>query len=178
MTKVAKLIGVVLALGAVAVGLGAATGRNPDDRPRATAAPVPLPAPADPPAKAGPPAPPGKAAPAPVAEERVTPGVWVRIRSTGSFVHDPLDDVYRVEAGGTLPLSPTYGGWVKVGGMTVVEAEKAVEAQLHKILKGGRVTLTLTDPPGGEADLGARVRQLEREVRDLKAAVEELRWKQ
>ena len=55
--------------------------------------------------------------------------------------------LYQVEPGGMLNLGPAYGK-VKVGGLSLEEAQAAVLKQLRKTLKDPRVTLKLSEAGG------------------------------
>jgi hypothetical protein len=96
-----------------------------------------------------------------------------------SFLPDqPILGVYRVEASGKIPLGYSYGR-VQVKGMTLEEAERAVREHLAAFIKNPQVSLTQYDPLilGGDSELERRVQHLEKEVRQLRAAVEGLRKK-
>lgn len=56
----------------------------------------------------------------------------------------PIAGVYAVEPGGLVKLGPRYGA-VKVAGLEVDEAEKAITEHLKKILKEPEVSVTLAD---------------------------------
>ncbi len=109
-------------------------------------------------------------------EDRIRPGDLLYLQVEGDFATAPLTGVYAVEAGGTLPVGLKYGGRVKLDGLTLEEAEKAVQAHLLIYLRKAEVLLR-RHTPADAVGLEIRVRQLEQEVKDLKAAIEELRKK-
>lgn len=74
---------------------------------------------------------------------RFRPGDSLRVQVAGAMPDAPIDDVYVIESMGTAPLGPVYGR-VKVAGMTIPEAEKAVTQHLSKILKDPEVQITNT----------------------------------
>ena len=171
-----------LAVGAAVVLAGIATGAA-SLWPAADAA---APRPADPPAKAKPADPPAKDKPAAAAPagEKIKPGDRLRFRARNVFDSEPLDGVYLVEPAGTVALPPVYGPRVKVAGLTLEEAEAVVLEQLKVKLRDPMLRVTVYDPVAYDpvADsrslpLETRVRLLEEQVRDLKAAVEELKRK-
>jgi protein involved in polysaccharide export with SLBB domain len=66
------------------------------------------------------------------------------IQAQGTLPDAPIMGVYRIEPGGFVRLGFGYGG-VNVGGMTVSEAEQAVEKYLRGQLKEPAVSLSLAD---------------------------------
>ena len=107
--------------------------------------------------------------------DRIKPGDLLHLRAIQVFEADPIDRVYAVEPSGKIALGPSYGGRVKIDGLTLEEAEVVLTSQLRKYAKLAEVTVTRPLPAAGA--LEARVRLLEREVQELRAAVEELRKK-
>ncbi len=71
----------------------------------------------------------------------------VRLSVSGTPVEEPIDGLYRVEQGGVIILGGSYG-LVKVSGMTVTEAQRAIEAHLKKRLRTPLVSLTLVETAG------------------------------
>ena len=78
---------------------------------------------------------------------RVVTGDELMVRVEGEFPDQPMDDVYRVQPSGALPLGPTYGR-VQVAGMTVEEAEAALVDHLAKLvgIKNAVVQITWVNP--------------------------------
>lgn len=66
------------------------------------------------------------------------------IQVLGTLPDSPIAGLYPVELGGILRLGPQYGS-VKVAGLTVEEAERAVDAQVKKTLQSPKVTVSLAD---------------------------------
>jgi RNA polymerase sigma factor (sigma-70 family) len=122
--------------------------------------------------QANPPTAANPAAPAKV-EDKIKPGDVLYMSAINDFETAPLTGVYAVEAAGTLAIGPTYGGRVKVEGLTLEEAEKALQAHVRNYARKAEVMLRRADPLG----LEARVRLLELEVKELKEVIAELRKK-
>jgi polysaccharide biosynthesis/export protein len=66
------------------------------------------------------------------------------IQVQGTLPDAPISGIYPVEPGGLVRLGPRYGS-IKVAGMTVEEAEKAITKHLEKDLKEPIVSATLAD---------------------------------
>jgi polysaccharide export outer membrane protein len=66
------------------------------------------------------------------------------IQVLGTLPDAPIAGLYPVEVGGLLRLGPQYGS-VKVAGLTVEEAERAVEQQVKKTLQAPKVTASLAE---------------------------------
>lgn len=127
------------------------------------------------------------AAPAGVkpAADAIRPGDRLAIESGSMAGATPVRGVYRVDAAGKVPVG--VHGRVEVGGLTVEEAEDAIRKKLAFLPGGGNEVLVTRPDPAPDRDevepaadggkLKDRVRRLEREVADLKKAVEELRRK-
>jgi RNA polymerase sigma factor (sigma-70 family) len=108
--------------------------------------------------KADPPTPPRAktaAQPANKADDRIKPGDRLYIQAQNVFESDPIQGLYVVERAGTVVLGPTYGGRAKVEGLTPEQAEVAIRQQVRLYAK--------------------RVRRLEQEVLELRAAIRELK---
>jgi polysaccharide export outer membrane protein len=126
-------------------------------------------------AKVDPPAAP-KADPAGKADDRIKPGDRLYIQARNVFESDPIDGLYVVERAGTVALGPAYGGRAKVEGLTPEQAELALQRQIRMSAKAADVMVTFVDPadsPSGR--LEERVRRLEQDVVELRAAIRELR---
>jgi hypothetical protein len=70
------------------------------------------------------------------------PGDEVKIEVTGAFPEQPIDGVFVIESQGTVALGATYGR-VKIAGLTLLEAEKAVTEKLKTVLTDVQVQITL-----------------------------------
>jgi hypothetical protein len=122
-----------------------------------------------------------KAAAPPVADmaDRIKPGDVLNIRSAETLPNEPIEGLFQVEASGKVALGATYGR-VQIKGMTLEEAEDAIRKRLETFLPGPRVSLTrrvALSAVEGREELEGRVLRLEKEVRELRASVEELRRK-
>jgi RNA polymerase sigma factor (sigma-70 family) len=156
----------VLGIG-VGAGLFGRQSRLPDTRP--------APKGADPDEKK--PAKPAK--PDPAEEDRIVQGDRLQLAVSESLPSERVREVVVVEPSGKIALGPSYGR-VYVGNMTLEEAEKAVAEHLRTrgVLRDPKVSLTRYAPLTGEdpervSALERRVRQLENEVRALRAIVGE-----
>ena len=130
-----------------------------------------MPRPADPPAKGE------DTGDPPAGGDKLKTLDLLKISVAGTFAEAPLRDVLVViEPGGKIALGPEYGGRVKVEGLTLEEAEAAIQKHLCQFLKSPTVTVTRYIPVPGER-LERRVEALEKEVNDLRAEVEALRKK-
>jgi polysaccharide export outer membrane protein len=67
----------------------------------------------------------------------------IALRVTNTFKDEPLDGLYQVDSDGTVDLGVTYGGKVRVAGLTPEEARGAIEAQLAQHIMGHKVTLSV-----------------------------------
>jgi len=61
-----------------------------------------------------------------------------------AFPETPISGLYQIELGGLVRLGPEYGS-VKVGGLTVEEAERAITDHLRTVLKEPVVSASLGD---------------------------------
>jgi beta-lactamase regulating signal transducer with metallopeptidase domain len=77
--------------------------------------------------------------------DRLQPGDEVTIEVVGAFPEAPINGPFVIEPQGTVALGATYGR-VKIAGMSLLEAEKAVAEKLKEILTDVQVQVTL--PPG------------------------------
>jgi polysaccharide export outer membrane protein len=80
----------------------------------------------------------------------------LKIRVPGAISESPIDAIYPVELGGTINLGPPYGP-VRVTDLTVEEAQRAIEEQLHKFLKEPAATVSLVDIAGKQMIAGAHM---------------------
>ncbi|MGA2796640.1 MAG: polysaccharide biosynthesis/export family protein [Thermoguttaceae bacterium] len=67
----------------------------------------------------------------------------LKIGVVGALADQPINDFYLVEGGGIVSLGPAYGN-VRVGGMTIDEATKAITSRLQEILHDPKVSVQLT----------------------------------
>ena len=111
---------------------------------------------------------------APALTDTIKPGDRLTIQGKNLFDGAFLDLIYEIEMSGEINLGPTYGGRVKIDGLTLKEAEAVLNKQIQMYAKKGFVALTRYTEPKSEA-LEARVRQLEKEVKELQGVVEKLR---
>lgn len=66
----------------------------------------------------------------------------VGIAVPGAFQESPIQGAFPIEPGGTVNLGPTYGS-VNISGMTVEQAQAAIEQRLSQILADPRGSVTL-----------------------------------
>src|SRR5205807_6045683 len=66
----------------------------------------------------------------------------IALRVTNTFPEEPLDGVYLVDADGTIDLGLTYGGKIRLAGLTPDEARVAIEKQLGGFIMGHKVLLS------------------------------------
>ncbi len=78
----------------------------------------------------------------PKAPYRIRPNDSVDIRVAGTLPDHPIDGPYAVEPSGQVPLGPKYGR-VRLGGLTLEEAEDALEAHLEKSLREPKASVTM-----------------------------------
>ena len=110
-------------------------------------------------------------------DDIIQAGERLVVRVLGTPANEPINGVLKVEASGTLPLGPLYGR-VKVEGMNLVDAEQAIGKHLQKLLKEPIVMVTRFDGMAQDAAVDRRLRRLEEELKDLRAAVEKLQGNQ
>ena len=72
----------------------------------------------------------------------IAPGDVLQIKAIGTLVDQPIDSTYLVEQAGTVAPGPAYGR-VKIQGLSLVEAEKAIQESLKKVLRNPEVSVTL-----------------------------------
>lgn len=72
----------------------------------------------------------------------IEPNDSLSVQAQGTFLNQPIDGQFTVEPKGTVALGPAYGR-VKVSGLTLEEAEKAIQKHLDKILNDPEVQVTL-----------------------------------
>lgn len=78
----------------------------------------------------------------PLPPYRVEPMDGLIVQVVGTKPNEPIAGVYFVEPDGTVNLGFTYGS-VRVAGLTLDEATKAIEAHLRKLVKVQQVNLAL-----------------------------------
>ena len=69
-------------------------------------------------------------------------GDYLFIRAGFALPDVPIDGIYRVEPEGTVALGSEYGR-VKVDGLSLVEAEQAIQTKLKDVLRSPEVSVTL-----------------------------------
>jgi len=106
--------------------------------------------------------------------DRIRPGDLLHISVGGTVKVGEIDRVFEVEPSGNVALGLGYGR-VNVKGMTLEEAEKSIHEHLAKLFK--KVTVMVTRPLPDNPVLERRVWELEKEVRELRSLVDELRKK-
>ncbi len=75
---------------------------------------------------------------------RLEPGDEINIEVKGTIPDEPIAGLYAVEIDGTIDLTLSYGGKLKVSGMTLEEAKLAIDKQLRQILKLPLVNMRLS----------------------------------
>ncbi len=74
----------------------------------------------------------------------------------GTLPDRPLIGKFEVEPGGTINLGPPYGS-VKIVGMTMAEATKAIEEQLRRVVQEPIVTLNIVETVGNQQVSGEHI---------------------
>ena len=118
----------------------------------------------------------GAGSPRPAPVDRIKAGDILRIEVTGTKPDQDIDGVFQVDLSGNIALGFTYGQ-VKVQGLSLEDAEAAIDKHLKLFLKDHHVSVTRSIRAEDVRDLQRRVQQLEKEVQSLRSAVEELRKK-
>ncbi len=112
--------------------------------------------------------------------DKIKPGDRIYIYVSPSLPDNPIRAMYEVEASGKVALGPGYGR-VMVADMTPEEAEAAIQKYLANFIKNPGVSVSRKPPTpvteGANPELERRVQQLEKEVRALRAALDELQKK-
>lgn len=111
-------------------------------------------------------------------EDRIRPGDLLNISVSPNLRNAPINGLFQVEPSGKVPLGSLYGR-VEIKGLTLEEAEGKLQKRLARFIKDPSVLITrpISKPGGTDPELERRVQQLEKEVRALRSAVEELRKK-
>jgi len=84
---------------------------------------------------------PSSASPSAAAMPKIKPGDAVMIAVLGTLPDAPIQDLYRVEPSGRVPLGPHYGR-VAIAGLTYEKAEQAITRHLAEILQNPVVQVT------------------------------------
>jgi polysaccharide export outer membrane protein len=71
----------------------------------------------------------------------------LQVRVLGTFLDQPIDNFYLVEGEGIVSLGPAYGA-VRVAGMTVEEAARAITVRLRQVLRQPEVSVQLARTAG------------------------------
>jgi protein involved in polysaccharide export with SLBB domain len=108
-------------------------------------------------------------------DSRIRAGDRLNIAASELLPNNPVKGTYFVEQSGKVALGPEYGR-VAVGGKTVEEAEQLVRSRLAEFVREPKVSLTWYDAAShGDLALQERVTKLERQVAELRAALEEMK---
>jgi hypothetical protein len=170
-------IATALLLVSAALGAGLAAGvlnaRAPAEEPGSVA---PVAAPEDDGKAARPPQQKVPAPAAPARQDRIRPGDILNIQVGGSLPNAPIHGAFQVEPSGKVALGSPFGR-VEITGLTLEEAEAAINKHLSSFLRSPAASVTRPVPEAPNRELDRRVRQLEKEVRELRSLVEELRKK-
>jgi RNA polymerase sigma factor (sigma-70 family) len=113
-------------------------------------------------------------APAPDKADRIRPGDLLKIEVWGTVPDASIKGVFQVEASGKVALGSPYGR-VQIKGLTLEEAEAAINKHLATLLRNPAASVTRPVPEAPNRELERRVGQMEKEVRELRSLVEELR---
>jgi len=77
----------------------------------------------------------------------------LKISAVGTIPDQPINDFFLVEGEGTVNLGPAYGT-VRIAGMTIEEATKAITEQLQQILRQPEVSVQLMRTAGTQPVTG------------------------
>lgn len=83
----------------------------------------------------------------PLPPYRIEPYDALEINVIGTLLDQPINNYYLVEGEGTVNLGPAYGT-ARVAGMTLEEAQAAIDAHLRKVLKNPVVSVRLARASG------------------------------
>ena len=114
--------------------------------------------------------------------DKIKLGERIYIYVVPTLADNPIRAMYEVEASGKVALGPGYGR-VQVADMTLEEAEAAIRKSLaaSASIKNPVVSVSRKPPTpvgdGANPELERRVQQLEKEVRALRSALDELQKK-
>ncbi|MEN6366184.1 MAG: polysaccharide biosynthesis/export family protein [Thermoguttaceae bacterium] len=87
---------------------------------------------------------------------RIDVGDLLFVDAAGTAPDGPIHDIYLVEPAGTLALGPLYER-VVVKGLTLKDAEKAIQKKLREVVSKPAVSVTLAGWANGEMVPGGRV---------------------
>jgi RNA polymerase sigma-70 factor (ECF subfamily) len=112
--------------------------------------------------------------------DKIKPGERIYIYVSPGLPDNPIRAMYEVESSGKVALGPGYGR-VLVADMTPEEAEATIKKSLDALVKNPGVSVSRKPPTpvseGVNPELERRVQQLEKEVRTLRSALDELQKK-
>ncbi len=77
----------------------------------------------------------------------------LQIQVAGTLLDQPIDDFYLVEGEGTVNLGPAYGK-LRVAGMTIEEAQRAITEHLMQVLRQPEVAVQLARASGTQPVTG------------------------
>jgi protein involved in polysaccharide export with SLBB domain len=109
-------------------------------------------------------------------DDKIQAGDRLFLRVLSTVKDQPIVGIYRVEPSGKLPLGFSYGR-VEVVGSTPEEAESRIKKHLSELLAlPPVVSVTRYDPiVHGEPELRTKIERLERELKELREMVDQLR---
>lgn len=87
---------------------------------------------------------------------RLEPLEVLQVNVTNTLPNQPIAGNFMITPEGTIHLGPAYGS-VRVGGMTLADAQRAIYQHLGNTLKNPAVTLTLTQFRGLQAIAGQHI---------------------
>ena len=84
--------------------------------------------------------PPAAGQPSDASLDMIEPLDLLRIRASGTFLDEPIDDFYLVEPSGQVALGPAYGR-VDISGLTCEQAERKITEHLKTIVAASNTDL-------------------------------------
>jgi polysaccharide export outer membrane protein len=84
---------------------------------------------------------------------KIEPFDGLLVRVLGALPDHPISDAFAVDPDGKIDLGPAYGR-VKVGGLTVEEAQQAIEQHLKQVLQDPRASVSLASSAGAQQITG------------------------
>jgi polysaccharide export outer membrane protein len=79
----------------------------------------------------------------PVPPYHIDPLDALYVQASNTLAGEPINGVYSVDPDGTVNLGISYGGSIRLVGMTIEEARDAIEKHLGKIIKDTKVLVSL-----------------------------------
>ncbi|MBY0458746.1 MAG: polysaccharide biosynthesis/export family protein, partial [Gemmataceae bacterium] len=93
----------------------------------------------------------------PRAPYRLEPLDILYLSAENAFDTAPLTGLYPIDPDGTVNLGPRYGGTVRVAELSVIEAQKVIEAQVRTKAKNATVTVSLAQSRGAQQISGQHI---------------------